>query len=508
MTFLQQLLGGPVAANPNDERLWSSWGGPLSATGMVVSPETALKVSTVWACVGLLSDCIAMLPLVVYERTRDGGRQRATTHPLYDLLHDQPNSQQTAAEYRGMMQGHLLLRGNAYAKIIPGPRGPADQLVPLHPDKVRLEETPDGRLRYKVREADGVERTYLDEDILHLRGLSADGKQGLSFIAYARETIGLAIASERSRARFFGNGSRLMGVLKTPGKLTPEAGKRVKASWDEAQAGVENSFRTAVLEEGLEWQSIGINYKDAQFIEGSEFTAEDICRWLRVPPHMVGLTSKSTTWGSGIEQMSLGFVTYTLLPWLVRWEQAISRDLIVATKKYFVEFLTDALLKGDLKSRYDAYAVARNNGWLNVDEIRQRENMNPLPDGQGQKYLQPLNMTDVGAPPSPAYTPEGGAHYEQLLTEAAGRVVRKETAAIGRLSGKHAEQSDDWRAAVNDFYADHARFVAQTLRVHPRTAQVYVNEQLGELFGGGAPMMADWEVRRVADLVQMAKEAA
>src|SRR3990167_1687022 len=220
MTILSQLLAvTPQAGNVNDERLWSSFDGPASATGMSVTPDTALKVSTIWACVGLLADCVAMLPAIVYQRLANVGRERAESHPLYTLLHDQPNSQQTAFEFKSMMQGHVLLRGNSYARILPGPRGPADQLIPLHPDKVRLEELPDGRLRYKVREADGVERPYNDEDILHLRGLSLDGKQGLSFVSYARETIGLSLATERSRARFFGNGSRRAGGVKVRGKL-------------------------------------------------------------------------------------------------------------------------------------------------------------------------------------------------------------------------------------------------------------------------------------------------
>ena len=506
MTILSQLLTPtPRAANVNDERLWSSWGGAPSATGMSVTPETALKVSTVWACIGLLADCVAMLPAIVYQRLPDGGRERAEGHPLYTLLHDLPNSQQTAFEFKNMMQGHLLLRGNAYARILPGPRGPADQLIPLHPDKVRVEELPDGRLRYKVREADGVERPYTDEDILHLRGLSADGKVGLSFVSYARETIGLSLATERSRGKFFGNGSRVMGVLKTPGKLSSDAGKRVKASWDEAQSGVENSFRTAVLEEGLEWQAIGLNYKDAQFIEGAEFTAEDICRWLRVPPHMVGLTSKATSWGSGIEQMSLGFVTYTLMPWLIRWQQAISRDLIIATQKYYVEFLVDALLRSDLKSRYDAYAIARNWGWLSVNDIRRRENENPIPDGD--IYLQPLNMVEAGSPTNPPVITEGlegqggarGAHYEQLLYEAAGRIIRKEIAALSK-----AERKGALLETAETFYADHAEFVAQTIHIPVELADRYVAEQIAEMKLKKAASWSDWESRRVADLVALA----
>lgn len=533
MTFLHQLLG---MASVNDERLWSTWAGPPSVTGMVVTPETALKVSTVWACVGLLADCVAMLPTIVYQRLADESRQRATNHPLYDLLHNQPNIHQTAFEFKNMMQGHLLLRGNAYAQIVPGARGPADQLIPLHPDRVTPETLPDGGLRYKIRQLDGTSRTFNDEDILHLKGLSMDGKTGLSIVAYARESLGLALAGEMSGARTFSNGSRPSGVLKMAGKLSKEGGKKLKDSWQDAQAGVGNTGKVAVLEEGLEWQAIGLNNRDTQWLESREFQAEDICRWFRVPPHMVALTSKATSWGSGIEQMGIGFVTYTLMPWLVRWQQAISRDLIIATQNYFVEFLVDALLRSDLKSRYDAYGIARNCGWMNVDEIRQRENMNPLPNGAGQIYLQPLNMSEPGgalaaptagpmvptnsplndqrsgaehaagdnvyAARNVAPPPNSSAHYGQLLYEAAGRVVRKEIAAI-RRAAKHG----DFMPRVNEFYSTHAEFVAQSLRISLDVAEQYVAGQIEEIILAGVEGVDDWETRRVADLVNLALES-
>ena len=475
-------------------------GGHQTGSGMVVTPETALKISTVWACVGLLADCVAMLPLVMYRRLPNGGRERVDNHPLSYPLHTLPNSKQTAIEFRSMMQGHLMLRGNAYARIVPGPRGPVDELIPIHPDRVTIEALPDGGARYRV----AGDRVYNDEDILHVKGLSLDGVRGLSFVEHARETIGLSLAGERSRAKFFGNGSRVMGVLKTPGKLSKDGGARIKASWEAAQSGVENSFRTAVLEEGLEWQDIGLNYKDAQFIEGSEFTAEDIARWLRVPPHMIGLTSKATSWGSGIEQMGIGFVTYTLMPWLIRWTQAISRDLIIAPQLYFAEFITDALLRGDTLSRYNAYSIARSIGVLNANDIRKLENMNPRTDPGGDRYLD----TPVGGSPPLPSTGSGngsptGAHYEQLLYQSAARVVRKEIAFLTKLNSRLPEQSTEWLKAAMEFYGTHAAFVAQTLQIDPALADEYTAKRVTELSEIGAGEMATWEQYGAADLVGM-----
>jgi hypothetical protein len=216
---------------------------------------------------------------------------------------------------------------------------------------------------------------------------------------------------------------------------------------------------------------------------------------------MVGLTSKSTSWGSGVEVMGIGFVTYTLMPWEIRWEQSITRDLILAPQKYFVEFLNDALLRGDTKSRYDAYNIAAGGQapWMSRNEIRQRENMNPIPGLDG--ILQPLNMSEVGqleAIPAPTID---NAHYEQLLYEAAGRVIRKEKAAMT----KAAKKGGDWIQAVEDFYITHAEFVAQTLRISIERAGQWVQAQMAEL-QYGPDMMADWETRRVADLVALVKE--
>jgi HK97 family phage portal protein len=501
VSFILRLMGETLAPrNPMDDR-WYGLGTSMSVAGVPVDAETAMKISAVWACVRLLSETIASLPLMVYRRLDNGGRERATNHPLFAVLHDQPNQWQTAFEFVEMLTGHALLRGNGYAEILPGPRGPVDQLVPIHPDRVAVEKLSNGRLRYQVREDNGTRRAILQDDMFHLRGLSNDGMSGLAVIDYARDSFGLTLATERYGGRFFRNDSRPGGVLRTAKTLSEPAQKRLKGNWEELHTG-SNQHRVAVLEEGLEWQQIGITPEQGQFLGTREFNAEEVCRWFRVPPHMAGVTSKVTSWGTGIEQLSIGFVIYTLRPWLVRWQQAVSRDMILATDRYFAEFVVEALLRGDVKSRTSAYAVGRQWGWYSVNEIRQFENLNPIENGD--VYLQPLNMSEAGIPAGePEARPAGqaNAHYRLLAEEAAGRVVRKEVAAITRAVQR---DGDDWAVAAQLFYSDHVAYVAQTMRVSLEQAAAYVAQQEQELFNIGPAAMTDWETRRVADLAALA----
>lgn len=513
VSFLRRMLAGNMSVN--DESAWHPIGwGATTAAGVPVNTDNALKLSVVWACVRLLSETIASLPLMIYRRLPDGGREEATNHPLYDLLHDRPNATQTAIEFRQMLGAHALLRGNGLARILPGARGFADQLVPLHPDRVQFKYLADGRLRYEVRNADNTIEVLGDEDILHLKGLSLDGKVGVSVITYAREAMGLDLAAEAYGARYFANGAEPRGVLKHPKGLSDPGFKKLKESWDEAHSGA-NQHKVAILEEGMDYVPVGLSNKDSQFLELRTFQAEDECRWFGVPPHMVGLTSKVTSWGSGIEQLGIAFVTYTLLPWLKRWEQAITRDLILAPQTYFVEHVVAGLLRGDLASRYNAYQIGLQNGWLSPNEIRQLENMNPRAGGDAYKAI------DAGVSSVPASRPpareapaedEPAAHYRLLVHEAAARVVRKEVAALGKAAKRLAGEGITidqaaWAQAVDDFYADHADYVAQTLRIPDDQAALYVAWQKRELVQKGPTALDDWENRRVADLVELVSEA-
>lgn len=499
MGFFRQVMGASLSvADP------AGWGGAWLGTthaGVAVSHDTALKQSVVWACVRLLSETIASLPLKVYRRLPGGGRREATNHPLWDLLDKQPNRYQTAIEFRQMMTAHTLLRGNGLAKLVSGPRGFVDEMIPLHPDCVQFEHTRDGNLRYRYTPPDGAAEVLTDDQVLHVKGMAFDWLEGVSVITYARESIGLDLAAEAYGARFFGNGAEPRGVLQAKGTLGEEAQKNLTESWHAAHSGA-NQHRVAVLEEGVEYKPVGLSNKDSQFLELREFQAEDACRWFGVPPHMVGLKNVSS-WGTGIEQLGQAFVTYTLMPWLQRWEQAITRDLIIAPDTYFVEHVTAALLRGDLVSRYSAYQIGRNIGVMSPNEIRRLENMNPRSDPGGDVYAENV---PGGAPNRGRVEPPGGedAHYRELVEANAGRVVRKEVAALSKAVSRDAMK---WIAAQEAFYAGHAAYVAEVMCLPLDAVQDYVNAGRDGLVDAPPDDWNEWAARRTAALVALVLEA-
>lgn len=518
MSWLSSFFGlsAPTPArNPDDDRWWDV-GSYATVSGERITPERALKISTVYACTTLLAETIAGLPQVIYRWVEDReGRVRARNNPLYRVLHDEPNSYQTPFEFTEQTMLGALMSGSGYSEIKSGRRGFVDELLPIHPSCVlRKELLSNNRVRYVIRDSkSGEQKVYNQDDIFEVAGMSLDGVNTVSVVSFAKNSFGLALAAENYGSRFYRNDTRPGGVLKTPNKLSKEAGKRLKAQWEAAHAGG-NQHRVAVLEHGLEWQQIGVSPDEAQFLGTREFQAEDICRWYRIPPHMVGLTSKATSWGSGIEQLGIGFVTYTLRPWLKRWSQAVKRDLLLDTENFFVDFVVEDLLKGDISSRYDAYAVARQWGWMSVNEIRRRENMNPIDNGD--VYLSPMNMSEAtaadlttdsdgaAAPPYLAMGAGSSGHYRLLAEEAAGRVVRKEIAAMSKAWVRSCGDRTAFATAVLDFYEDHAAFVAQSMRMPLEKAVEYAGNGKKELLTGGKRVMDDWDVRRVTDLADRA----
>lgn len=371
--------------------------GPMSATGRTVSPESALSSVIVFACVRLIAESVGMLPLVLYRRLQPRGKARAVEHPLFRILHDLPNPEMTALELGENLAGHLALWGNAYCEIEYDQAGRRRALWPLRPDRVQVYLSTENERVYLVTLPNGEQVQLERWRIWHVRGWGTDAWIGKSPIALAREAVGLSLAVEEYGARFFSNDGRPGGVLRHPGKLTPAGAERLKLSWESAHAGLSNAHRVAVLEEGIEWQALGIPPEDAQFLETRKFQDTQICSLYRVPPHMVGLVDRSTSWGTGIEQQGIGYVSFTLMPYLLRMTQSIYRDLFTARERdeLFAEYLTAALERGDIGARYAAYNVGRNGGWLSVDDIRDMENLNPVPGGDG--YLQPLNMVALGS---------------------------------------------------------------------------------------------------------------
>lgn len=393
--ILRRWLGGETRGlHPRDPALAGLFGGGEAASGMVVTADTAMRATAVYACVQYLARSIAAMPLILYRRRADGGKERDHEHPLARVLHDQPNGWQTAFEFRAMLQAHLSLRGNAYARIVSANGVPVAALVPLHPDRVRpLPRRVNGRLAYEHWPVEGGREILLQEEVLHLRGLSlsADGVLGLSPIDSLREAVGLALAAEAYGARFYRNNARPGVVIKHPGRLSPEAAKRLKESWNSQYAGTANAHKTAVLEEGMELVPIGMTAEQAQFLETRKFQRSEIAALFGVPPHKIGDLERATF--SNIEHQAIEVVTDTIRPWAVAWEQALTRDLFTdeMRRTHMVAFNLDGLLRGDIESRYRAYATGRQWGWLSANDVREREDMNRI-DG-GDLYLAPVNMT-------------------------------------------------------------------------------------------------------------------
>ncbi len=362
-----------------------------SNSGKYVSEDNALQVSAVYACVKVLAETIASLPLPVYIRETSGGKTKAFSHPLYPVLHDLTNSDMTSFTFRELMMTYLLLWGNAYAQIIRDRQKRIIALEPLKPANMMVTRDENTKkLRYQY--ADGAQSIeFKPEQVLHIPALSFDGIVGISPIAQAREAIGLSLATEEFGARFFGNGARPGGVLEHPGVVKDPA--KLRESWEQVYRGTRNSHKIAVLEEGMKYHEIGIPPEDAQFLETRKFQVTEICRIFRVPPHLVADLERSTN--NNIEHQSIEFVVHTIRPWLVRWEQAIYKSLLNESERqiYFARFTVDGLLRGDFNSRMAGYAIGRQNGWLSANDIRSLEDMNPLDKEQGgDLYLVNGNM--------------------------------------------------------------------------------------------------------------------
>ena len=378
-----------------------------TTSGKPVNERTAMQTTAVYACVRILAEAVASLPLHVYEYQDDGGKKLVHDHPLYYLLHDEPNPEMTSFVFRETLMSHLLIWGNAYAQIIRDGAGRVLGLYPLLPDKMDVQRDDKENIYYVYSRNSDENPMFKEygnirlkaEDVLHIPGLGFDGLIGYSPIAMAKNAVGMTLACEEYGASFFANGANPGGVLEHPGVLKDPS--KVRESWNSVYRGVSNAHKIAVLEEGMKYQQIGIPPEEAQFLETRKFQVNEIARLYRIPPHMVGDLDKSSF--SNIEQQSLEFVKYTLDPWVIRWEQSLQRSLLLPGEKgkYFIKLNVDGLLRGDYQSRMNGYAVGRQNGWFSANDIREMENMNPIPDEEGGNlYLINGAMTklaDAGA---------------------------------------------------------------------------------------------------------------
>ena len=418
-------------ASPQDRTAGSGYtfyfGGTTS--GKAVTERSAMQMTAVYSCVRILAEAVAGLPLNLYHYTGDGGKEKAIGHPLYLLLHDEPNPEMSSFVFRETLMTHLLLWGNAYAQIIRNGKGEVVALYPLMPNKMTVDRDERGQLYYSYQRSNDEAVRSKDQtvilrpsDVLHIPGLGFDGLVGYSPIAMAKNAIGMAIACEEYGAKFFANGAAPGGVLEHPGTIKDP--QRVRESWQSTFGGSGNANKIAVLEEGMKYTPIGISPEQAQFLETRKFQINEIARIFRVPPHMVGDLEKSSF--SNIEQQSLEFVKYTLDPWVVRWEQSITRALLTQTEKarYFVKFNLEGLLRGDYESRMNGYATARQNGWMSANDIRELENLDRIPAEEGgDLYLINGNMLPLcqaGAFANTTTTGEEESDEEVLELESEG----------------------------------------------------------------------------------------
>jgi HK97 family phage portal protein len=512
MGLISSLRGKEQRKNLQTFDTFLDWliGGRSTATGIFVNEKTSMECLAVYACVKILSESVGFLPLVEYKRLPNNGRERATNHWLYPILHDQPNPEMTSMEFRETEMGHLGLWGNAYSEIERDKTGKIKALWPLRPDRMevkRRESTNEIVYLYEIS-VDKPKKLFEAYQICHKRGLSGDGLIGYSPIRQLKESIALTMATEEFGARLFSNDSRPGGVLEHPGKLGDDAYKRIKKDWEAMHAGLENAHRVAILEEGLSWKQVGIPPDDAQFLQTRKFQLNEIARLYRIPPHMLADLERATF--SNIEHQGIDFVVYSLSPWLVRIEQRIQIDLLSEPERkvYFVEHLINALLRGDVKSRYEAYAIGRQWGWLSANDVLSLENRNPI--DEGDTYLIPFNMMPVGGngqtaspsepEPEPRRVPNFNAKriewrsmderirvrsdFKPLIQEAAQRLVRKEILMIRNLINKSLKKGkvDEFREQIDELYEnfpkDSERILAPTLLTYAGQIQAVSQAEL------------------------------
>lgn len=362
-----------------------------------VTPDAALQIGTIWACVRLLSETIGTLPVGVYQKDASGGRAPATNHPLYALLHDSPNADQTAAEFFESIVACLCLWGNFYAEKEMNGAGEVASLIPFRPDLTKVFRDKNGARRYRVTE-DGKSRELSEDKVFHVRGFGIGGDVGLSPIGYARKTIGMAITTDDAARSAFRNGVRPSGFLVVPGKPTPDQKQDLVKTFIAPLTGSGNTARAGILEAGMDWKNIeGIPPEDLQLLQGRSFNVEELCRWFRVPPFMIGHTEKSSSWGTGLEQQMIGFLTFSLRPYLTRIEQAVKKQLLKSKDRagVYIEFNLEGLLRADSQGRAALYSTFAQNGISTRDEIRGRENWPAMPGGNVltvQSNLIPLDQ--------------------------------------------------------------------------------------------------------------------
>lgn len=404
--LMRRMVGGN--ADPSEDGAWrpvSFWfsgmgeGISMSATGEPITPATGFSLSPYYAAIRAIAEDVGKLPLHVYKRL-DRGKQRASDHAMFEMLHDRPNPAMSAMTFFSTMTANALAYPLAAAEIVRQDGRPVE-LWPIHPANMSMARDATGREVYRVRTVEASRITEVDfapDDLLLIHGLGPDGRTGYGISTLARDSVGRAMAAQAYGANYFASGGAVSGVLTTTGKLSPEARQNLRQEWTSMHGGAKKSGKVAVLQEGLTFQPLVTDPSKAQMIESQTWSVEDVARWFRIPPHKIGHLARATF--SNIEHQSIEYVTDTLQPWLVRWEHELNWKLF-DTREYFAEFLLAGLLRGDAASRAAFYTAMFNLGAVSSNEIREAENMNPVEGGD--QYFIPANnlvpLTSVGTTP-------------------------------------------------------------------------------------------------------------
>jgi len=484
------------------------FGGGVKSAGVNVNEITALSASAVFGCVRNIAEDLAKLPLLLYRRIEGGGKERFPEHPIYRLLHDNPNPEMTAFDFRQAVTAAAVLWGGGYAEIETTRGGDPAYLWPLEPWRVRVDRDSNKRLVYII---DG-RTTLASDEVMHLKGFSITGIVGLMIASTGRDSLGLTLAAQKFAASFFANGMNLGGMLEHPGKLSDQARGNLRKSWETVHSGPDNANKLAILEEGLKFNAAGsVQPNDGQLIETRQFQIEDVARWFRMPPHKIQHLLRSTF--GNIEHQAIEYVTDTIMPWAVKWEQEISKKLLADERDIFAEHLMDALLRGDSLSRSQALQIQFQNGVINDDEWRSIENRNPLPNGTGKTFFVPMNMTTIeraisGGPVEPAApaapppampaSPDAAEVREALsplLDDIARRICRREEEVLRKSATR-----GDFAEFAPKFYDEHRSYVRNAML--PLVQSYVASMRLTVDSGAMAAGIADGYCKSSADSVR------
>lgn len=501
MDLLARLFDGSMHAQtpgPLDD-FWYQSVGTLTQSGLRIDSEGAKKISAWFRGRNILATSLAMLPLSMWRKLpNDDGRERAGSHPLDDVIHRKPNPWQDSFQWRRQQMFHIIDHGNGYNRIVEGRRGFADQLQPIHPTLVKPELQTSGRILYRVRNPKTSEAsTYTQDEIFHLRGACDHGVEGKGILEYARDSIGLGVALESYASRLFSQGVLHGGVLEVPGELGEEASQRMARSFVTSQR---NWHMPKVLEQGAKFVASGLDPEKAQFILSRKFTINDIARWLGLPPHMLADLERSTN--NNIEHQGQEFVTYSLGEWLSLWEFSINDQLVLVPQTYYAEFTRDALVRGDIATRWAAHVSSVNAGIVAPDEVRSKENLRKM-GGKASELREPQNITGAQSFPNQERRPSAGRRADRddeanaralaIATESASRLLRKEVKAMQQLAVRHAGSQDAFAVAVTEFYAAHAALVSQALQMDDTEAAAYCAGQAAQVLGDqGLHVLTSW----------------